>query len=722
MGRHYGAVPTPASLWPSGNTCGSTAGQQSPAGCGGRAGGLPGLSFARVTPDEQRILELLVAANHALPVISLRDVPDLVDPIADTLHRLEAMKRIVVDEGGWADVTEEGRQAVGEIGAIRTATVRAALGRLLAGRAAIAPATVIGHRLAGLAVDPDGEVLPEAIEMGRTALRSGDLDVAIGLFTDALAALDHGAEPAAYRVDALGELASALAWAGRRDEAAELLMAAHDAAIRSNDPIQLAATALVWSARAIAVDDDPANTALVDIALHAIEGSDGADPRTAVMRAQLLGLRADRTIFNDLGRARSLAAQALDLAEQTGHPDTIVRNSFTKRLTIWHPSTHRLEGMELANAMVALAPQATGHPEYGAVARLQLFLELGDFEHFDAELRSMRRRVESIRGRFDRVWLETLSGARALIRGDWAAVDEHVTAARELTTGFDYEVLDQLLLAQQMMAGWHRGADLSVLVTRDALPVGPMRSAWSACLLGLSADRLDSGVVERGLLTHLADGIDGIRPDLTWGPVMACLSMAAVAVRSTEHAHLLATELSPYAGMWAATGGAVDFGPFSYHLGRLCHLLGRTEEATAHLMGALDACQSAEAAPWRARAHLALADILDAETGADHSRQAVELAESHGLVPVLAMAGEAGGAPGALPGGLTPREAEVLALVAEGLTNRDIGARLYLSVKTVERHLLNSYTKIGARNRSEATAFVIRHERAMRPPPSSAYR
>ena len=60
------------------------------------------------------------------------------------------------------------------------------------------------------------------------------------------------------------------------------------------------------------------------------------------------------------------------------------------------------------------------------------------------------------------------------------------------------------------------------------------------------------------------------------------------------------------------------------------------------------------------------------------------------------------------PAGLTVREAEVLRLLADGRTNREIAARLVLSVHTVERHVANAYRKIGAHNRAEATTFVIR--------------
>jgi pimeloyl-ACP methyl ester carboxylesterase len=61
------------------------------------------------------------------------------------------------------------------------------------------------------------------------------------------------------------------------------------------------------------------------------------------------------------------------------------------------------------------------------------------------------------------------------------------------------------------------------------------------------------------------------------------------------------------------------------------------------------------------------------------------------------------------PDGLTPREVEVLRHVAEGKSNTEIGAELVLSVRTVARHITNIYAKIGAQNRSEATAYAIRN-------------
>jgi DNA-binding NarL/FixJ family response regulator len=56
---------------------------------------------------------------------------------------------------------------------------------------------------------------------------------------------------------------------------------------------------------------------------------------------------------------------------------------------------------------------------------------------------------------------------------------------------------------------------------------------------------------------------------------------------------------------------------------------------------------------------------------------------------------------------LTPREIEVLQLLAAGHSNPEIAAALVISVKTVERHLANVYAKIGARSRIDAATYAV---------------
>ena len=57
---------------------------------------------------------------------------------------------------------------------------------------------------------------------------------------------------------------------------------------------------------------------------------------------------------------------------------------------------------------------------------------------------------------------------------------------------------------------------------------------------------------------------------------------------------------------------------------------------------------------------------------------------------------------------LTEREREVLSFLAEGLSNKEIAAHLYLSVRTVEGHLSNAYGKLGVDSRTEAALLSAR--------------
>ncbi|NBM14162.1 response regulator transcription factor [Streptomyces sp. GC420] len=62
-----------------------------------------------------------------------------------------------------------------------------------------------------------------------------------------------------------------------------------------------------------------------------------------------------------------------------------------------------------------------------------------------------------------------------------------------------------------------------------------------------------------------------------------------------------------------------------------------------------------------------------------------------------------------LPDGLTPREAEVLGLVAEGLSNHEIAQRLHIGRATVKTHINNIFAKAGLRDRAQAVRYAYRH-------------
>ena len=61
------------------------------------------------------------------------------------------------------------------------------------------------------------------------------------------------------------------------------------------------------------------------------------------------------------------------------------------------------------------------------------------------------------------------------------------------------------------------------------------------------------------------------------------------------------------------------------------------------------------------------------------------------------------------PEDLTARELEVLALVADGLTDAEVAERLVVSIRTVHAHLRSIYRKIDVRSRSAATRYALEH-------------
>ncbi|MGH3393519.1 MAG: response regulator [Streptosporangiaceae bacterium] len=70
---------------------------------------------------------------------------------------------------------------------------------------------------------------------------------------------------------------------------------------------------------------------------------------------------------------------------------------------------------------------------------------------------------------------------------------------------------------------------------------------------------------------------------------------------------------------------------------------------------------------------------------------------------------EPAGLPAGLPDELTPREAEVLAQIAAGLSNTEIAAALFVSEATVKTHINHIFTKTGLRDRAQLVGYAFRH-------------
>ena len=195
-------------------------------------------------------------------------------------------------------------------------------------------------------------------------------------------------------------------------------------------------------------------------------------------------------------------------------------------------------------------------------------------------------------------------------------------------------------------------ANLSDVLIRTRRPAAAARALDEAA--ALATELGDRQLI--GTLTANQGELAGQRQD--WSAAAEFYQTAVDAYRAGGHSH--------------------DVVLASIGLGRALHKLGRTNAAITRL-------REAEALA---------AGIANAQRLADVRAALVEVGES---------------ATAALPDGLTPRQGEVLAWVAAGLTNREVAERLHLSVSTIERHLATIYRNLGLRGRVEASRYAARH-------------
>jgi DNA-binding NarL/FixJ family response regulator len=100
------------------------------------------------------------------------------------------------------------------------------------------------------------------------------------------------------------------------------------------------------------------------------------------------------------------------------------------------------------------------------------------------------------------------------------------------------------------------------------------------------------------------------------------------------------------------------------------------------------------------------AEHLDARGAAGYRDPALRVLRRLGERPRPARAAATAAGDGGGLDALTPRERDVAALVAEGRTNRQIGAQLHLSEKTIEKHVSSAMAKLGVSSRTEIARVV----------------
>jgi DNA-binding CsgD family transcriptional regulator len=291
------------------------------------------------------------------------------------------------------------------------------------------------------------------------------------------------------------------------------------------------------------------------------------------------------------------------------------------------------------------------------------------------------------------------------IQGAWPDALEALRQAHQRFTDTRHPAAGDALYEQAEVHRWRGDLDSAEQAYRQAAGLGRDPQPGLA-LLRLAQGQLDAA--SAGIRRALDETtVRFRRPRLLSAAVEIALEGAdvdAARVAAEELAQLGADRDVPLLNAMAAQAGG---------LVRLAEGDARTALSAARrawsLWQELDApYEAARARVVVAMACRALGDEDAARMELDAARQVFErLSAGPDLARVEALTGAARSRAGC---GLTAREVEVLQLVATGKTNRVIATELFLSEKTVARHLSNIFTKLGVSSRAAATAYAYQHD------------
>ncbi|HVE94498.1 MAG TPA: AAA family ATPase [Acidimicrobiales bacterium] len=250
-------------------------------------------------------------------------------------------------------------------------------------------------------------------------------------------------------------------------------------------------------------------------------------------------------------------------------------------------------------------------------------------------------------------------------------------------------------------------------------------AAWKPGLAMLHAEvgMLDDA---RRHFDELAAGdFKGVPHDAVWPASVSFLADACLALEDKAAAEKLYELMSPLQGFALQVAMTTCLGPADRLLGGLAELIGRPDDADRHFAAALAISDRAQSPVWRARALHDWGRVL-ARRGdvrsAELFAEAGEIAERCGMT-ILAESARALSRPKlsvvessatpdviARPLGLSGREVDVLRLVAQGRSNREIGEALTISSNTAANHVRSILQKTGCANRAEAAAFAAQND------------
>jgi DNA-binding CsgD family transcriptional regulator len=603
------------------------------------------------------------------------------------------------------------------------------------------------HRTVGTALEALGGGDRRALlpELAHHFSASGDLDrgidyaVRAGQSAEALLAFEDAAQFFQMALDALAlrpaadeamrcrllfRLGDAQRMSGDFRRAQTTLREAAEAALHFDlyEPLAKSALAYEWvSWRVGRAADAPPERLLAD-ALRIVPESE------IKLRVELTGGLARSLLYAGSEKeARERLDSAIAIARRLGDPALLASTLEYLFDFPWGPDgTRNL----LALASEALeAATRSGNAEVAYMARVRRVacrLELGDFAAVEEDIVHLGRADAPVGRRDTALGVIGLRAAMALMRGELDAAARLSAEANSRMSGADTMERESQMafLSVQVFALRREQGQLKELgpVLAHFMRTASATSVWGPGLavLYVELDQLDKARAEFERLA--ARDFDDLPRDGRWATCLAYLAEVCAALSDPRRAAMLYRLLLPYSDRALVLGGGfVCSGASGRHLGMLAAAMSNWPASERHFEAALAMNTRIGALlPLAYTRHDYAAMLLARAAPGDRDRAMALLRSSlssarkmgaHALEERAAarlQQLEAAPLPTAGDGDLTPREVEVLRLIAIGRTNADIATALAISLNTVATHVRSILAKTGSSNRTEAAAHAMR--------------
>jgi DNA-binding CsgD family transcriptional regulator len=491
--------------------------------------------------------------------------------------------------------------------------------------------------------------------------------------------------------DDLAAYADAVWWLGRTEDALRLGAAAYDAFLADSRPVEAAMRAMRLGVLHLARGDEQQGAGWLGHAGRLAEG---------IPECALHGYVAGFTevelslIAGEPAAAVDAARRVQDIGRRFDTPELVAQGLHGEARALIK-SGQVVDGLALLDeAMVAIL-----HGQFDPFLTTALYCNAIAACHDVGDVRRMTRWTD-----LTERWLASLTAAvvfnamcrvhRAhvqLLRGEW---DDAERGALEVVALLDTNRVDYAAEAWYVIAEVRRlRGDPSAADAYDEAHARGRDPQPGRALLRLQhGDAAGAATMARSAVA--AVGADPLRR----APVCAAVVEIALAAGRLEDAAAAESELAATAARYATSGleatAATARGAVLLAEGRAADALPVLRDACRrwHELGAV--YDAARTCFRLVGAYRALGDEVSAAAEVAKAQVTFERLGAHRPAPEP-------------PDGLTRRECEVLALVAEGHSNLQIGEALYISDRTVARHLTNIFHKIGVTSRTQAARYAL---------------